>query len=413
MIAAQNLSGVRMRIAKVVKWLLIGAGSLTAIGIVVAIGFVWFGPVAISDKTVLFNMLVGRSIGAPALDTINNRLQLPPGFKVNLFAGDVAGARFMRVTSQGDVLVSLPRTGQVIWLEHDGNNDGRSDSQHVLIDNLNRPHGLEIYDGWLYVGENDAIGRVRLDKTQSKLDGTYERIVTGLTGDGNHWSKTVRIGPDGYLYLSQGSTCNVCVEQDPRRASIMRFKPDGSDGQIIANGLRNSVGFDWAPWDNALYATENSRDLLGDDVPNDELNLIQAGGFYGWPYVHGFGVVDSEFGKDQATRIATSITPAHGFRPHNAPLGIHFLRKPAPGYERSALVALHGSWNRSMSDGYKVVSLHWSADGKIEERDFLTGFLTDKGIIGRPVDVAEDNYGTIFVSDDLAGVIYRVTYADK
>jgi glucose/arabinose dehydrogenase len=315
----------------------------------------------------------------------------------------------MQVTTQGDVIVSLPRTGQVFWLESDRNNDGKSDSQVLLIDKLNRPHGLEVHGGWLYIGENDAIGRVRLDKTQSKLEGAYERIVTGLSGNGNHWSKTVRIGPDGYLYVAQGSTCNVCIEEDPRRAAIMRFKPDGSDGQIIANGLRNSVGMDWSPWDNALYATENGRDLMGDDVPHEELNRIQPGGFYGWPYVHGFGVVDPKFSGDQAQRIATSIAPAHGFRAHNAPLGIRFLRKPAPGYERSALVALHGSWNRSTPDGYKVVSLHWNAEGKIEERDFLTGFRGESGVIGRPVDVAEDGDGAIYISDDLAGVIYRVT----
>jgi len=315
----------------------------------------------------------------------------------------------LQITTQGDVLVSLPRLGQIVWLERDKDHNGKSDSQHVLIDKLNRPHGLEIHDGWLYVGENDAIGRVHLDATQSKLEGEYQRIVTGLTGNGNHWSKTVRIGPDGFLYLSQGSTCNVCVEQDPRRAAIMRFKADGSDGQIIATGLRNSVGLDWTPWDNTLYATENSRDLLGDDVPNDELNRIQVGGFYGWPYVHGFGVVDTEFGKNQAMRIGTAIAPAHGFHAHNAPLGMRFLRKPAPGYERSALVALHGSWNRSKADGYKVVALHWDANGKIAEHDFLTGFLTDKGVLGRPVDVAEDSEGAIYVSDDYAGAIYRVT----
>jgi glucose/arabinose dehydrogenase len=350
---------------------------------------------------------VGPVMAAPTSPV--TQLKLPPGFTLTQFAADLRGARMLQITTQGNVIVSLPRTGEVIWLEADRNNDGKSDSRHVLIDKLNRPHGLEIHSGWLYVGENDAIGRVRLDKTQSKLDGVYERIITGLTGNGNHWSKTVRIGPDGYLYISQGSTCNVCMEDDPRRASIMRFKPDGSDGQIIANGLRNSVGLDWSPWDNSLYATENGRDLLGDDIPNEELNRIQPGGFYGWPYVHGFGVVDPKFGVDQTQRIATSIAPAHGFRAHNAPLGIRFLKKPAPGYERSALVALHGSWNRSVPDGYKVVSLHWDKEGKIDEREFMTGFRGDSGVIGRPVDVAEDSAGAIYVSDDLAGVVYRVT----
>ncbi|HYM34538.1 MAG TPA: hypothetical protein VET48_04030, partial [Steroidobacteraceae bacterium] len=245
-----------MRIGKLLKRISIGVGSLIVITLVAAIGFVWFGPVAISDKGMMLDMLIGRTIAAPAPESLQSQLHLPPGFKLEVFATDLGYARFMRVTSQGDMIISQPRANQVLWLERDKNKDGRADSQHVLIDNLNRPHGLDIHDGWLYIGENDAIGRVKLDKTQSKLDGKYERIVTGLTGNGNHWTKTVRIGPDGYLYVTQGSTCNVCIEQDPRRAAMMRFRDDGADGQIIATGLRNSVGFDWTPWDNTLYATE-------------------------------------------------------------------------------------------------------------------------------------------------------------
>jgi len=337
------------------------------------------------------------------------QLHVPDGFKLSVFAADLRGARMLQMTTEGDVLLSLPRSGQIMWLERDRNNDGQSDSRHVLLEGLKRPHGMDIRSGWLYVGETDAVGRVRLNKSQDKTEGEYERIVQGLTGNGNHWSKTVRIGPDGYLYVSQGSTCNVCIEEDPRRATIMRFKPDGTDGQIIANGLRNSVGVDWAPWDSAMYATENGRDMLGDDIPPEELNRIVPGAFYGWPYVHGFGLVDQQFGKDQEQRIATSTAPVHGFRAHNAPLGMRFLLKPAPGYERSALVALHGSWNRSKPDGYKVVSLHWDKEGKIEERDFMTGFRTEQGLVGRPVDIAEDQNGVIYISDDNAGVIYQVT----
>ncbi len=402
-----------MRIGKIGKRFVLGIGALTGV-LVAAIGFIWFGPIAISDKEMLLNKLIGRSIAAPSTTTLRTQLRVPAGFQLDLFADHLSGARMLEVTGAGDVLVSIPRAGQIVWLERDRNNDGRSDSRHVLMDGLNRPHGLDLHDDYLFVAENDAIGRVRLDKTQSKLDGQYERIVQGLTGNGNHWSKTVRIGPDGLLYVSQGSTCNVCIEQDPRRAALMRFRADGMDGQIIATGLRNSVGLDWSPWDGALYATENGRDLLGDDVPNEELNRIVPGGFYGWPFVHGFGVVDPEFGTDhfsadQGARIAKSIAPVHGFRAHNAPLGFRFLRKPPPGFERSALVALHGSWNRSTPDGYKVAALHWANDGKIEERDFLTGFLSDKGVIGRPVDVAEAP-SAIYISDDYAGAIYRVTW---
>jgi glucose/arabinose dehydrogenase len=150
---------------------------------------------------------------------------------------------------------------------------------------------------------------------------------------------------------------------------------------------------------------------MGDDIPPDELNRIELGGFYGWPFVHGMGIVDPEFGAGQSARIAGSREPVHAFRAHNAPLGVRFLRHPAHRDlgARVALVALHGSWNRSVPDGYAVVSLHWAEDGRIEERPFLTGFRGETGLIGRPVDVLESPDGEVYVSDDYAGVVYRVS----
>jgi glucose/arabinose dehydrogenase len=319
----------------------------------------------------------------------------------------------MAFTPAGDLIVSRTRGDVVSLLERDRDGDGRSDGHRVLFDDLDGPHGLALYDGWLYVAERTAIGRVRFDDASGQLAGPYERILTGLTSDGFHQTKTIGFGPDGWLYLAQGSTCNVCIEQDPRRATIMRLRPDGSSAEIVATGLRNSVGFDWAPWDGALYATDNGRDLLGDDFPPDELNRIEPGRFYGWPFVNGDGVPDPDFGA-RYTGDPPATNPVHGFRPHNAPLGIHFLRgQPATvgGYERAALVALHGSWNRSTPDGYKVVALRWQDDGSIEESDFLTGFLGPDGIIGRPAFVTEGPDGAIYVSDDYAGVVYRISAA--
>jgi len=183
--------------------------------------------------------------------------------------------------------------------------------------------------------------------------------------------------------------------------------------EIYARGLRNSVGFDWAPWSGELYATDNGRDMLGDDFPPDELNRIVKNGFYGWPYYHGDNVPDPEYGMQGLDLLASALRPAFKFRPHNAPLGIHFIRGvdyfPA-GYAKSALVALHGSWNRSELDGYKVISLHWLADGSIQARDFITGFLSEKGIMGRPVSIAEDKAGQLYLTDDLGGRIYRIRY---
>jgi len=386
-------------------------GSLLAVVAALA-AFIWWGPVPISDKRVLLSFLLGRGIAPPNQATVAERLQAPPGFRVQVYSADVPLARVIVVTPEGDLLVSRTRGNVVSILERDRNGDGAADAHRVLFDDLDGPHGLALRDGWLYVAERTAVGRVRLDTATGQLAGSYERILTGLTSDGFHQTKTIGFGPDGWLYLAQGSSCNVCVEKDPRRATMMRLRADGSGAEIHATGLRNSVGFDWAPWDGTLYATENGRDLLGDEFPPDELNRIERGRFYGWPYVHGFGVPDPEFGGQyQGDSAATD--PAHGFRPHNAPLGIHFLRtaRVPAGYERVALVALHGSWNRRTPDGYKVVALRWRDDGSIEESDFLTGFLNPAGIIGRPAFIAEGPDGAIYVSDDYAGVVYRVSAA--
>jgi glucose/arabinose dehydrogenase len=391
------------------RFLVIAAAS--ALVLVAALAaFVLWGPIPVSDKRVMLDFMLGRGIDPPNATTVAERLAAPDGMRVQVYSTDVPLARVMLFTPDGDLIVSRTRAGVVSLLERDRNADGIADGYRVLFDNLDGPHGLALHDGWLYIAERTAIRRVRFDATTGNASGSLEPVLTGLTTDGFHQTKTIGIGPDGWLYLAHGSSCNVCVEKDPRRATMMRLRPDGSGAEIYATGLRNSVGFDWAPWDGALYATDNGRDLLGDDFPPDELNRIEQGRFYGWPYVNGFGVADPDLGGEYAGDPVPTH-PMHGFRPHNAPLGIHFVRTarlPA-GYERTALVALHGSWNRSTPDGYKVVALRWRDDGTIEESDFLTGFLNDEGIIGRPAFVTEGPDGAIYVSDDYAGVIYRVS----
>jgi glucose/arabinose dehydrogenase len=390
------------------RWIVIALLIVVATPFLLAAALVVSGRVAVSDVRPIVNRLLGRSAGVPPLSA----LHVPAGFRLDVYADNLPVARFLHMTAAGDLLVSLPRSDQIVLLRRDANGDGKPDGRHVLLQDLDLPHGVDVHDGWLYVGESKSIGRVRFDEASGELRGKYERVVTGLTGNGNHWTKTVRIGPDNKLYVAQGSTCNVCIEKDSRRATLMRFELDGSGGEIFASGLRNSVGMDWSPMDGSLYATENGRDLLGDDTPPEELNRIERGKFYGWPYVHGSGVVDPEFGRGNEDKIRSSVAPAYGLRAHNAPLGMRFLRhQNASGYQHAALVALHGSWNRSKPDGYKVVALRWNASGKIEESDFLTGFLTANGAIGRPVDVTEGRDGAIYVSDDFAGAVYRIVYS--
>ena len=357
------------------------------------------------------NTLFGSGTDAPSAALVDVRIRPPEGFRVSVFADGVPNARLLRFTPSGDLLVSQPRRDRVVLLHRDEDGDGRADGKQVLLDDLDLPHGIDVHDGWLYVGEAGAIGRVRFDAEARALDGEFERIVTGLPEGGNHWTRTVRIGPDGALYVSVGSSCNVCEEEDARRAAMLRFAPDGSGGEIYATGLRNSAGFDWRPQTGELFATDNGRDLLGDDFPPCELNRIERGGFYGWPYANGDNVIDPNLGAGNEARIATAIPPVHGFRAHNAPLGITFVRgTAAPGFRGAALVALHGSWNRTRKDGYKVVALHWRPGGAIAERDFLVGFEENEDVIGRPVDVAEGPDGAFYVSDDYAGVIYRVAW---
>ncbi|MFO0690515.1 MAG: PQQ-dependent sugar dehydrogenase [Myxococcota bacterium] len=391
--------------------------GLVVLGLVVALSCCLLLPDGLVVKGPVLNSITGRSVDSPTPETVGRRFVVAPGYRVELFADGIQNARFLRFSPQGTLVVSQPRLGRLLQIDRDANGDGRSDGQRVLIEGLDRPHGFDFSADQLYVGEGGAIARIGYTESGPdtlRVDGAPIRIVSGLPEGENHWTRTVRIGPDGMLYLTIGSSCNVCLEKDPRRAAMMRYAIDGSGEEIYASGLRNSVGFDWRPGTQELYATDNGRDLLGDDIPPCELNRIERAAFYGWPFAWGDNQPDPEFGKGQPARIRASIPPAHAFGAHQAPLGITFLRHPdqPADYRGAALVALHGSWNRSELSGYKVVSLHWDADGRIAQRDFLTGFLTGDDVIGRPVDVAEGPDGAIYVSDDYAAAIYRITRSD-
>jgi glucose/arabinose dehydrogenase len=353
--------------------------------------------------------LLGQTV-RPSEQEVLGRLVVPDGFSIAIFA-EVRGARALRFTQAGDLLVSTNVGEAIVLVEPDADGDGRSDGQREVLDDLNRPYGLDFHAGWLYVGETDAVGRVRFDAEKGTAVGPYVRIVTGIP-DGGHWTRTVRFGEDGLLYLTVGSSCNVCDEEDPRRAAIVRYGPDGSGEELYATGLRNAVGIDWRPATGELFANDNGRDLLGDDFPPCELNRVVRGGFYGWPVASGDNVPDPDMGEGQEERIASALPPVHHYAAHNAPLGLTFVRgrRVPADFSDAALSALHGSWNRTKKDGYKVVSLHWDADGDIEERDFISGFEIDEDVIGRPVDIAEGPDGAFYVSDDYAGLIYRVTW---
>lgn len=346
-------------------------------------------------------------------EQLSARLQLPAGFQVQYFAEGLKNPRVMRFTERGDLLVSSPGGGSVLLLERDRDGDGHSDATRTLVAELSSPHGIDLHEGWLYIGEGGAIRRVRYDAEAGAVSGPLEVVVAELPVGGNHWTRTVRFGPDGKMYVAVGSSCNACNESDPRRAALLRFNADGSGYELFATGLRNTVGFDFQPQTGDIYGVDNGRDLLGDDVPPCELNKIEQGGFYGWPVAYGDRVPDPDLGQGQAQRIDSSIPPVHGFGAHTAPLGISFYRGsvfPEP-YRHSAYVAQHGSWNRSKKSGYRVVRMEWDASGGVTEHDFITGFERDEKVIGRPVDVVVGPDGALYISDDFGGAIYRVSYA--
>jgi glucose/arabinose dehydrogenase len=392
------------------KWLRrigIGFVALVVLGGLVA----WWllPPVNVPFKGMLANAFP-NVLDVPTADaaTVKSKLVVPEGYGITLFARDVPDARMVRVTPRGDLLVASPDSGRVWWFSKALDSNGQSAERRVLLDKLHGPNGLDFHDGYLYVAEENKVGRVKFDDAGT-VDGRYEIVIDGLPAGGNHWKKTIRFGPDGLLYLNIGSSCNVCLEKDNRRAAMLRFTPDGKFVDVYATGLRNAAGLDWRA-DGALYATDNGRDLLGDDFPPCELDLIRQGGFYGWPFANGDRVPDPDLGAGRDAVIAASIPPVFAFRPHNAPLGIVFLKsdKQPAAYRGDALVALHGSWNRSTKDGYKVVALHWDADGSIRSSDFVSGFLVDENVIGRPAELAEDRDGAIYVSDDYANAVYRI-----
>ena len=377
-------------------------------------------PGGVSGFWLMVTTITGLNQVETSSDVAQSYLHLPEGFTAEIFADGLDVPRVIVVTQTDDIIVSLVDSGEVLLLR-DLDNDGQAESKTILLQGLANPQGLAFDGDWLYVAERHRVIRIQYDHSNGVTLGEAETVIDDLPFGHPHRShnaKTIGISADRKLYITVGSPCNVCIPDDPRYSAILRAELNGSNVEIYARGLRNSVGFDWAPWSGELYATDNGRAMLGDDFPPDELNLIVKEGFYGWPYLHGDNVPDPEFGEpafldENPEILASARLPSFKFRAHNAPLGIHFIKSTdnlPKAYSKTALVALHGSWNRSKLDGYKILSLHWNSDGSIESRDFMTGFLGDKGIVGRPVSIVENAAGQFYITDDLGGRIYRITY---
>jgi glucose/arabinose dehydrogenase len=340
------------------------------------------------------------------------RLRVPPGFAIQIFAEDLLRPRFLAVDPRGTLLVSVPRSGRILALPDD-DRDGRADRAVLVATDLDLPHGLAVHQSALYVAETGRVVRLGYDPATRRATGPPAVVVPGLPGRGAHWTRTLAVGPDGRLYVAVGSSCNACEERDPRRAAITRYEADGSGETRLATGLRNAVGLAFHPVTGELWATVNGRDWLGDDRPAEYVTRVEAGGFYGWPYCHwdaaGTLFPDPDLGSRRpCERVAR---PSLLYQPHAAPLGMAFYTGTAfpPEYRGDLFIALHGSWNRSTPVGYKVVRVRLG-DGPPRVEDFATGWLDGHRAWGRPVDVAVGADGGLYVSDDVQGVVYRISY---
>jgi len=341
-----------------------------------------------------------------------DRIKLPPGFSIELFAR-VDNARGMTLGAENTLFVGSMRAGKVHAVKFDA--DYRATRTHLVAEGLQLPVGVAFRDGALYVS---AVSRIlRFDGIEQKLAQLpYSppppvTVRDDLPRETHHGWKFIAFGPDSRLYVPVGAPCNICEPDPDRYANIMRMNADGSGLEVFARGVRNTVGFAWHPETRELWFTDNGRDRLGDDVPPDELNRApRAGLHFGYPYCHGGTLADPEFGK---RRPCTDFTPpAQNLGPHVAALGMRFYTGAMfpPAYRNQVFIAEHGSWNRSTKIGYRVALVRLQDGKAVSYEAFAEGWLQGESAWGRPADVLVLPDGSLLVSDDHAGAIYRITY---
>ena len=337
-----------------------------------------------------------------------DKLTLPAGFGVDVFADSLANARSIKYAGDGLVFVSTRGEGSV-YATQDTDGDLRADRTWTLATGLNMPNGIALRGDDLYFATVDTVWRWRDIRTKLDDPGTPEVVYGGYPSETHHGWKFIAFGPDGKLYVPIGAPCNICDEDG--YATITRLDVDAADPQpeLVARGVRNTVGFTWHPSSGELFFTDNGRDMLGDDVPPCEFNHLTAvGQHFGYPYVHGGTILDPEFGAGKS--VDDYRAPVQNLGPHVAPLGVEFVESPAFGaYEGHALIAEHGSWNRTTPIGYRITRVPLDADGRGAGYEvFIDGWLQGEEPWGRPVDLEWLPDGSLLISDDFAGAIYRV-----
>ena len=338
-------------------------------------------------------------------EILGHTLYLRPGFRIAIFADNLAGVRNIALGPGGAVYAALMSGGKVVKLV-DANRDGVAEAVTDVATGLNQPYGIAFRGDTMYVGETNGIKRFVPGNTAP------QQVIAGLPGGGNHRTRTVVFGPDGYLYVSIGSSCNVCAESDPRRASVVRYNPDGTGEHQFATGLRNSVGIAFHPTTGELWATNNDRDNLGDDIPPEHLNILKEGKWYGWPQCWLPGQQNPEYPDADCSSVEP---PAITLQAHSAPLGLAFYTGASfpREWQGDAFIAYHGSWNRSVPTGAKVVHVKVQNGKPVATEDFVVGWQLGNGDRwGRPVAVLSAPDGSLLISDDMRGRIWRVTYGN-
>jgi len=336
-------------------------------------------------------------------------VHLPPGFQASVFYSGLSSPRFITFSPDGTLFVAERGKGSIVALP-DPHHVGKAQKKVVVVSGLDDPTSLLFYDGALYVGEQSRISRFTLGPDLKVT--TRQVIVPNVPTGGNHTTRTILVGPDGNLYLSIGSTCNACVESDPHRAAIWVYHLDGSGGRLYSRGLRNAVGMAVNPWNRQIWVTVNGRDYMGDNTPPETIYALQDGGNYGWPRCQAGDIIDPNYGHSGDCKGV--VQPLLKMQAHSAPLGLAFYNAPQfPQRYHGLFVAFHGSWNRSIPTGFKVVFIPMDANGRITgpAQDYATGWLANNDTaVGRPVGLTVGPDGALYISDDKAGMIYRITW---
>ncbi|MEM8895206.1 MAG: sorbosone dehydrogenase family protein [Bacteroidota bacterium] len=339
-------------------------------------------------------------------------LNLPEGFEISVFADGIENARSIAMSPSGTFFIGNRNEGRV-WAVRDEDGDNKAEKKWIIAEDLNLPNGVAFRDGALFVAEVSKLWRY--DNIEENLDNPGEPalIYEDYPTDKHHGWKYIAFGPDGKLYIPVGAPCNICESKNELYASITRMDVDGSNREVFAHGVRNTVGFTWHPETGEMWFTDNGRDMLGDNMPPCELNkAVEAGMHFGYPYCHGGDIGDPEFGEKFP--CSDFERPAYNLGPHVAPLGLKFYSGdmfPAE-YSGSLFIAEHGSWNRSKKIGYRVMQVKVENGRAVSYEPFIDGWLDEEAqeAWGRPVDVFMLNDGSMLISDDKAGAIYRVTY---